>query len=38
MMRLFWGVYLTAAECAFNLANKTKAARYLNAIIENRTL
>lgn len=36
MMRLS-EVYLTAAECAFNLGNKTKAAEYLNAIIENRT-
>lgn len=36
MMRLS-EVYLTAAECAFNLGDKATAAKYLNAIIENRT-
>ena len=36
MMRLS-EIYLTAAECAFNLGEKTTAADYLNAIIENRT-
>lgn len=30
-------IYLTAAECAFNLGDKASAAKYLNAIIENRT-
>ncbi len=30
-------VYLTAAECAFRTNDKTKAAKYLNALIENRT-
>ena len=36
MMRLS-EIYLTAAECAFNLGDKASAAKYLNAIIENRT-
>lgn len=36
MMRLS-EVYLTAAECAYNLGDKASAAKYLNAIIENRT-
>lgn len=36
MMRLS-EIYLTAAECAFNLNDKASAAEYLNAIIENRT-
>lgn len=36
MMRLS-EIYLTAAECAFNLGDKASAASYLNAIIENRT-
>ena len=30
-------IYLTAAECAFNLNDKASAVKYLNAIIENRT-
>ena len=30
-------IYLTAAECAFNLDDKAAAANYLNAIIKNRT-
>lgn len=36
MMRLS-EIYLTAAECAFNLGEKAVAADFLNAIIENRT-
>lgn len=36
MMRLS-EIYLTAAECAYNLGDKATAAQYLNGIIENRT-
>ena len=30
-------IYLTAAECAFRTNDKGKAAKYLNALVENRT-
>lgn len=30
-------VYLTAAECAFKTNDKAKAAKYLNALVKNRT-